>query len=137
MDLTTKAIVLVLMPLIAACTTSSQPEHLRDIPAQTAEAETTPDPATEFEVAKQECANKGGEWLDYIHWDGAEFSFYRMRCVSRDDQWPQWDEPELLPYEIHVSYSIETRKVIRFSRVEPYSKAILGNDDQDTTDQPE
>ena len=137
MSVKTKAIVLVLIPLIAACTTSSQPGQLGDIPAQTAEAETLPDPATEFEVAKQECADKGGEWLGYIHGDGFETYFYRMRCVSRDDQGPQWDEPELLPYEVFVNYSIETLKVIGFSRVEPDSPAIHRNGDQDTTDQPQ
>ena len=137
MDVTTKAILLVLMLLMAACSTLSQPEQRLDIPAQIVDAKTLPDPATEFDVAKQECANKGGEWLGYIHGDGFEFYFYRMRCVIRDDQGRHWEEPGLLPYEVEVSYSIETRKVIGFSRVEPDSPAIQRNGDQDTTDQPQ
>ena len=137
MSATTKAILLVLMLFMAACSTLSQPEQQSDIPAQTVDAETPPDPATEFEEAKRECAEKGGEWLGYIHGDGSEFYFYRMRCVIREDQGSHWEDPGLLPYEIHVSYSVATQKVIDFSRVEPDSNAILRNGDQDTTDQPE
>ena len=135
MSVSTKAIVLVLMLLVSACTTLSQPERQLDNPAQTVDADTPPGPATEFEVAKQECADKGGEWIGYIHGDGPEHYFYRMRCLSRDDQSrPRWEEPGFLPYEVSVSYSVATHKVTDFSRVEPDSKAILDNGDQDTGD---
>ena len=142
MSVTTKTIVLVLMLLAAACTTFSQREPQLEIPAQTVDAETPLDPETEFEEAKRECAEKGGEWIGYIHGDGSEFHFYRMRCLSQNDL-PRragdgrWEKPRLLPYDIDVSYSNATQNVIRFSRFEPDSEEKLNNGDQETNDQQE
>ena len=79
MSVTNKTILLVLMLLAAACTTLSQPEPQLEIPAQPVDAE------TEFEEAKRECAEKGGEWKGYSHGDAWEFYFYHMRCLSQND----------------------------------------------------
>ena len=115
---------LFLIPIIAACTNSSQPEQQRDISDLIV---ASPDPATEFEEAKRECADKGGEWVWYDHGDELEHYFNIMRCWSLDDP-PRrpgdgrWGEPGLLPFDVLVRYSRETNKVTDFGRFEPNSK---------------
>lgn len=122
MCVTTKVIVLVLIPLIAACNNSSQPEQRKDISELIAEAETSSDPATEFEKAKLECADKGGEWVWYDHGDELAHYFNTMRCWSLDDP-PRrpgdgsWEEPGLLRYDVLVRYYRETHKITNFVRL--------------------
>lgn len=124
MCVTTKVIVLVLILLIAACNNSSQPEQVRDISELIV---ASPDPATEFEEAKRECADKGGEWVWYDHGDELEHYFNIMRCWSLDDP-PRrpgdgrWREPGLLPYDVLVRYFRQSHKVTDFGRFEPNSK---------------
>ena len=87
----------------------------------------SPDAATEFEKAKRECADKGGEWVWYDHGDELAHYFYAMRCWSLDDPPREpgdgrWWEPGLLPYDVLVRYSRETHKVTDFGRVKRNSK---------------
>lgn len=115
------------MLLASACTTSSQPEQQLDVPLRTVDAETPPDPETEYEKAKQECADKGGKWVWYSHGRGFTHYTYSMRCWSHDDP-PRrpgdgrWEEPGLLPYDVYVRFSQGTHTVTGFSRFEPNTR---------------
>ncbi|MCY3883780.1 MAG: hypothetical protein OXG24_02575 [Gammaproteobacteria bacterium] len=113
--------------LIPACTILSESEQLSDLPVQTESAESQLDHEAEYEKAKQECADAGGQWVWYMHGDGPEFYTYSMRCWDKDDPprkpgSPRWKEPALLPYEVYVVHSRATNRVIEFSRVDSDSK---------------
>lgn len=71
-SLIARLIVLSLAALTAACTTLSEAEKPLDDQVATDDAETSPDPEAEYEKAKQECADKGGEWVTFLHGDGTE-----------------------------------------------------------------
>ena len=115
-------ILLALAALTAACTTLSEPEQPSDQAVLTESEETKPDPKAEYEKAKQECADEGGEWMTYLHGDGANFWLDSMRC--RSSQLPtnerRWEDPGLLPYDVTVSYAVGTGgEIIRFRRIDP------------------
>ena len=46
---------------------------------------------------------------------------------------PRWEDPGLLPYDVLVSYSVQTNKVIGFDRIDPDSKEKLNDSGQDTS----
>lgn len=126
MSLVTRLVLLFLAALTAACTTLSESEPQIDIPAQTVVAETLSEPEAEYENAKEECAEEGGEWVWYLHGDGFRHYTYAMRCWNRDnlpsgEGDPRWREPGLLPYDVYVVYSIRTNKVNGFQRIDPES----------------
>ena len=73
----------------------------------------------EYEIAKQECEDEGGQWVESLHWDGSREYGYTLRCLNearlpvRDPRW----EDRLLPYDISVTYSRDTYKEIGFKRL--------------------
>ena len=119
------------MTLVAACATLSEPEPQLDIQEEPVVTETLSEPEAEYENAKQECADEGGEWVWYLHGDGFRHYTYSMSCWNKDNLPsgvgdPRWKEPGLLPYDIYVVYSIRTGKVTGFQRLDPESKEKLG-----------
>lgn len=108
--------------LLAACSILSESEQNAEVVHQTESAETQLDPAAEYEKAKKECAEKGGEWSTFLHGDGTDSYSFSMDCWGRADPAGEGDdsEPEskrLLPYDIVVSYSRKSDELIRFSRI--------------------
>lgn len=125
-----RLMLLALTTLTAACTTLSEPEPQLDIQADPVVAETLSEPEAEYENAKQECADEGGEWVWYIHGDGFRHYTYYMSCWDRTNLPsgvgdPRWKEPGLLSYDVYVVYSIRTGKVTGFLRIDPESKENL------------
>lgn len=120
MSLSARIFLLGVTLLLAACTTLSEPEQRGEVELQMETAETQLDPAAEYEKAKKECAERGGELNTFLHGDGADsYSFY-MDCWRREDPSLEDDDPKskrLLPYDLVVSYSRETDEVIAFSRI--------------------
>lgn len=134
-SLIARLIVLSLAALAAACTTLSEPEQPLDDPVATVEAETSPDPEAEYEKAKQECADEGGEWVTFLHGDGAEHYTYSMRCWSSrpPPNDPSWKKPGLLPYDATISHARGTGEIIGFYRISPeYFERLFGGDEEDT-----
>lgn len=129
---------LALAALAAACTTLSEPEQPANLPTLTENGEAKPGPKAEYEKAKQECADEGGEWMTYLHGDGADFYLDSMRCRSMGlpIEERQWEDPGLLPYDVNVSYAAETGEIIRFRRIDPEHWGHL-YDKQDDSDEEE
>lgn len=122
MSLTARIFLVGATVLLTACTTLSESEQHVEVALQTEGAETHLDPAAEYEKAKKECAERGGEWSTFLHGDGTDSYSFSMDCWGRADPTGEGDdsEPEskrLLPYDIVVSYSRETNELIRFSRI--------------------
>lgn len=90
-----------------------------DAPLSQEELEELPDFLREYEKAKQECADEGGQWVVSLHWDGAERYGYTLRCLPESRlpaHDPRWED-KLLPYDISVTYSRDTYKEIGFKRL--------------------
>lgn len=108
--------------LLAACTSLSESEQHAEVALQTEGAETQLDPAAEYEKAKEECTEKGGELNTFLHGDGTDSYSFSMDCWGRADPTGEGDDSgseskRLLPYDIVVSYSRETDEVIAFSKI--------------------
>lgn len=121
---------LALVALTAACATLSEPEPQLDIQEEPVVTETLSEPEAEYENAKQECADEGGEWVWYLHKDGIEEFSFTVRCYSRDEPRRRsgnlsFKDPGLLPYDATVVYSRAGNKVVRFARIDPDSKEVL------------
>ena len=80
-----------------------------------------PSPPTEHEIeyekAKQECDDAGGQWITLLHADGKDYYYNTMRCLQERPPAhdPGW-EAQLLPYDIDVAYDRRSDKVIEFTR---------------------
>ena len=88
-------------------------------PLSQEELEELPDFLREYEKAKQECADGGGQWVKSQLWNGAEKYGYTLRCLP-ESRLPPYDprwEDRLLPYEISVTYSRDTYKEMGFERL--------------------
>lgn len=137
LSLPTRFILLALVALTAGCTTLFEPEQPTDLAVPEESAETKPDPEAEYEKAKQECADESGEWMTYLHGDGADFYLDFMRCrsmgLSIDER--QWEDPGLLPYDVTVSYARETGEIIRFRRIDPEHWGHLYGEQDDTDEE--
>lgn len=97
------------------------------------------DPEAEYEKAKQECADLGGEWVGYLHGDGFRHYTYTKRCWNREERPsgpgdPRWKEPGLLPYDVFVSYSLQTNKVIGYDQIDPDSKEKILDSGRNTSE---
>lgn len=122
MSLSARTLLLGVTVLFAACTTLSEPRQHAEVALQSESAETQLDPEAEYEKAKKECAEKGGELNTFLHGDGSESYTFYMDCWGSGDTAGEGDdsgsEPKrLLPYDIVVSYSRETDEVIAFARI--------------------
>ena len=128
---------LALAALVAACTTLSEPEQPSDPAVLTENVEAKPDPEAEYEKAKQECADEGGEWMTYLHGDGADFWLDSMRCqsIGLPIEERQWEDPGLLPYDVNVSYAGESGEIIRFRRIDPDHWEHLYREQDDTDEE--
>lgn len=78
----------------------------------------------QFALAKQECAEAGGQWITWFHSDGFDDYSNSMTCLvkrppARD---PGWCDP-LLPYRITIEYNRRTKEIVEFTRT---TGAILG-----------
>lgn len=89
-----------------------------------------PSPPSEHDIgyagAKRACAEKGGTWTTFFHWDGWDDFGNTMRCrrenVYELDPRPDPDDPiwdSLLPYDISVEYDRRSKKLLKFSKHEP------------------
>ncbi len=90
-----------------------------DVPQSLEELAELPDFLKEYEVAKQECADEDGQWVESLHWDGSERYGYTLRCLPESRlpaHDPRWED-RLLPYDISVTYSRDTYKEIGFKRL--------------------
>lgn len=138
LSLPARFLLLALAASTTACTTISTPDLLLDIPKLAERPKTQLDPRAEYEKAKLECADEGGEWVVYLHGDGAAHYLDSMRCRSSrslaNDL--RWKDPGLLPYDVTVVYDTGTEELIRFARIDPESKEELV-DDHDRSDEKE
>lgn len=99
-----------------------------DTPQSHEELDEVPDFLKEYEFAKQECADEGGQWVSSLHWDGWKEYGYVLRCLEESRlpaNDPRWDD-RLLTYDISVTYSRDTYKGIGFKRL-----AIVDESDSD------
>ena len=138
LSLAARFILLALAALTAACTTLSEPEKPADPPVLTDGAETKPDPEAEYEKAKQECADEGGEWVTFLHGDGVEHYTYSMRCWSSrpPPNDPSRKKPGLLPYDATISHARGTGEINGFYRISPeYFERLFGDDEGDSNEQ--
>lgn len=138
LSLSARFILLALAALTVGCTTLSEPEQPSDQAVLTESAEAKPDPKSEYEKAKQECADEGGEWMTYLHGDGVGFWLDSMRCrsIGLPIEERQWEDPGLLPYDVNVSYAVGTGgEIIRFRRIDPDHWGHLFGDQDDTDEE--
>lgn len=133
--LPSRLVLLALAALTAACATFSEPEQPSDQAVLTESEEAKSDHEAEYDKAKQECADDGGEWVSFFHGDGAEHYSYSMRCWSSrpPPNDPRWREPGLLPYDVTIDHARGTDEIIGFYRISPeYFERLFG--EQDDTD---
>lgn len=109
LSLPARFILLALAALTAACTTLSEPVQPSDQAVLTESEETKPDPEADYEKAKQECTDVGGEWVTFLSGHGANHYSYSMRCWSSrpPPNDPRWKEPGLLPYDATVEIMLQ------------------------------
>ena len=135
LSLLARFILLALAALTAACTTLSEPEQPSVQTVLTETEETKPDHEAEYEKAKQECADVGGEWVTFLSGHGVNHYAYSMRCWSSrppvND--PRWKEPGLLPYDATVEHARGTGEMVGLHRLRPEYFQRLMVDERDDT----
>ncbi|MCY4143895.1 MAG: hypothetical protein OXG08_09445 [Gammaproteobacteria bacterium] len=96
--------------------------------------EATNDAVERYEEAKVECENLNGTWVGLLHGDSRDTHTNYYRCRSNEDSLPyrdshSWSRKGLVPYDLAVTYSNLTSKVVSFTRV------YLDLDESDDEDQ--
>ncbi len=93
-------------------------EDLREFDNQ----ERTNDAVELYKQSKVECGSLGGTWVGLLHGDSRDTHTNFYRCRSNEDSLPytdekSWSRKGLVPYDLAVTYSNLTSKVVSFTRV--------------------